>query len=148
MSRASVRTQWSERALFLVLYVQGVVAVSVDETRRVVHGPTTAAMRRPVGRAARPAHTSPAGPASTKMLTLARTTPSPAGHDANRLAFHEGETHQPVGSHAECAQQGSSLAGAEFDAAGNQGGVDRAPSLAAIACLEDLDFAPWSPRHC
>lgn len=47
-SRASVRTQWSGHTLSLDLFpqVHGVVAVSMEGTRRTVHGPTTVAMRR------------------------------------------------------------------------------------------------------
>ena len=132
------------------------VADSVEATaRRAVQWPRRAAARRrptenmgrAMRRAATPAHTRLSGPVSMKMLAratpspAARATPSPAGHGENCLAFNEPELHQTVGVYAERAQQGPSLAGAEVDAAGNQGGVDgTACSVVAIAVGLALGF--------
>ena len=139
-SRACVRTQGRRHAFFLALppQVHGVVAVE-GTTRTAGQGPgrttarprsTAGSMGRTTGRAARPSHTRLSRPASTKMLASA--TPSPG---ANCLARDEPELYQAVRADAERAQQGPSLAGAEVDTAGNQGGVDGTPGFGVAVAV-------------
>ena len=59
--------------------------------------------------------------------TLRRT--SNAVHGSKGLAVHEPEPYKAVGAHVESAKQGLGLAGTQFDAAGHQSRVDRAPRL-------------------